>query len=151
MSLKTVFNRIKKAIKADDGILEPGATSTEIEAFQKSVKEEFDAVLPEDYLEFLKLVDGVEHNGLIIYGTKSSVSSDEGSELDLVEMNYVHRESEREELETCIVLAEDSSLLFTYNVGTGQFETRDMIGLDVEDTYASFVELLEEPLEYTLD
>ena len=83
------------------------------------------------------------------YGSKSSVSSDEGSELDLIEMNYVHRESEREELETCIILAEDSTLLFTYNVETNQFETRNLVGLDVDETYPSFQALLEEPLEYT--
>lgn len=45
-----------------------GATEEEIKIFIKRVKHEFKIDLPNEYIEILRTVNGVEFNGFILYG-----------------------------------------------------------------------------------
>lgn len=49
------------------------ASNEQIELLKKIVKEKFDHVLPEQYVNFLKTVNGLEFNGFIFYGVDSSL------------------------------------------------------------------------------
>ena len=112
--------------------------------------EKFDVVLPEEYLDFLSLVNGLEFNGLLIYGTKNSITDAGGSPLDLVEMNQIARESVKENLSTFIVIGEDSAGLLTYDPLEKAFQYRDRIGIDRVMNFSCFEELLTAEVAKTL-
>lgn len=45
-----------------------GVSAEEAEAFIKVVKDELGIVLPEEYLKILRILNGIEFNGFILYG-----------------------------------------------------------------------------------
>jgi hypothetical protein len=49
------------------------ATDDQIEVLKRTVNEKFGCILPEQYLDFLKKVNGLEFNGFVFYGVDSSL------------------------------------------------------------------------------
>lgn len=45
-----------------------GATEEEIRLFLKAIKDELQTELPNEYVKFLKVINGIEFNGFILYG-----------------------------------------------------------------------------------
>lgn len=51
--------------------MEPPATDGELESLAKIVEHRFSLQVPQDYLGFLKICDGLEFNGLLSFGSKT--------------------------------------------------------------------------------
>jgi hypothetical protein len=49
------------------------ASSQQIGLLKKTVKEKFNQVLPQQYLDFLRTVNGLEDNGFIFYGVDNTL------------------------------------------------------------------------------
>ncbi len=56
------------------------ASNEQINILKKTAKEKFNHVLPDQYINFLKTVNGLEFNGFIIYGVDSSLLETESNE-----------------------------------------------------------------------
>jgi hypothetical protein len=150
MSISDLLDSVKARSAKWGEVLEPCASREEILNVRKRVLEKFDVVLPEEYLDFLRLVNGLEFNGLLIYGTKNSTTDAGASPLDLVEMNDIARENVNFNLSTLIVVGEDSTGLLTYDPIKKAFQYRDRIGIDRVINFACFEELLIAELAKTL-
>lgn len=118
--------------------MEPPAADGELEILAKLVHQRFNLQVPQDYLEFLKICDGLEFNSLLIFGSKNSES--EGSVLDIVEMNDVFRDSDASSKLNELLVAEDSTGVLTFNSTTELFIYRDRISLESILTFGSFQE-----------
>ena len=72
--LEKLILKIRKVEgKYGDKLNEP-ASIMQINMFEKTVKERFsNMILPKQYVEFLENVNGIEFNGLIIYGVDTDV------------------------------------------------------------------------------
>lgn len=74
------------------------ASNKQIEILIKTVKEKFNYVLPEQYINFLKTVNGLEFNGFIIYGVDSLHLQVENNKTvyGFVEANEIWHENEHQ-------------------------------------------------------
>ena len=62
-----------EAIEKENGRLNAGCTAEELKIFEQKVLEKFKYELPEEYIKFLSVVNGLEFNGLILYGIDESI------------------------------------------------------------------------------
>jgi hypothetical protein len=143
MAITEILETLKTQAKEWGAIIEPPASADEIAQFKISVKEEFQIELPCEYLEFLQIANGLEFNGLIIYGTRNSTASHDTSPLDFFEMNVLFKESYRIALSEFVVIGEDSTGILTFSSSLNQFEYRDRIGVDRVTIFPNFKELLK--------
>lgn len=127
--------------------LEPPANSSELEDFVHRVQKIYSVTLPDQYKVFLQIINGLEFNGLIIYGTKNSESDPDASPLDFFYMNDVWQDSLRASMLDVIVVGEDSTGVLTYDRDAKQFQYRDRIGLDRVELFSSFEEMLKVEIE----
>lgn len=127
--------------------LEPQASRAELQNFAERLKQVYDLNIPVQYENFLRTVNGLEFNGLIIYGTKNSENDPAGSQLDFFEMNEALQDSLRARMLNVIVVGEDSTGVLTYDKGSKQFQYRDRIGLDRVEQFSSFEEMLKVEIE----
>ncbi|TDR75717.1 YrhA family protein [Photobacterium lutimaris] len=128
-------------------VLEPEASKVELQGFTEKFKTKFGLEVPIQYEIFLKLVNGLEFNGLIIYGTKNSDNDPDASMLDIFEMNKIFNDSLMFNRLNVIAIGEDSSGLITYDKDTKKFQYRDRIGLDRVEQFSSFDEMLSVEIE----
>ena len=144
MTILTLIEKIKSVAADWKEVLEPPATTSEIKIFADKIRSLYSMELPVDYLQFLEIINGLEFNGLIIYGTKNSELDPDGSPLDLIEMNEVMRDSLRADM---VVFGENSTGIIVYDNTEKQFQYRDRIGIDRIEPYSSFEEILKIEIE----
>lgn len=75
------LSQIRKVEEKYGDSLNAPASKEQIESLKKSAKEKFDHHLPEQYINFLQNVNGIDFNGLVIYGVDSSLKEGENNEL----------------------------------------------------------------------
>lgn len=76
---KELLSEIKKVEENYGDKLNEPATNEQIEILQKAVNERFKCVLPDQYIDFLKTVNGLEFNGFVFYGVDKEFSKDESN------------------------------------------------------------------------
>lgn len=63
-----IVNQIKQEMEKYSEKINDGATDNEIKVFTNEVREKLNIKLPQEYYQVLKIVNGLEFNGFIIYG-----------------------------------------------------------------------------------
>lgn len=94
---KAHLEEIRKIEKKYGDDLNKPASIDAIKELEQSVQEKFySAVLPEGYKQFLSAVNGLDFNGLVIYGVDSSISEHEADEEihGLIETNELWHEND---------------------------------------------------------
>jgi len=147
MTILALIEKLKAVAAGWGEVLEPPATPSEIKVFVEKVRSLYSVELPIEYLQFLKIANGLEFNGLIIYGTKNSELDPGGSPLDLIEMNEVMRDSLRANILDVIVAGEDSTGVIVFDNTAKKFQYRDRVGIDRIESYSSFEEMLNVEIE----
>lgn len=150
MTTLDVVEKAKSAMIAWGEELEPPATDSEIQELADRIHANYSIHLPVEYLEFLKIANGLEFNGVIIYGTKNSVVDSDASPLDLIEMNEVAKGSELGRFPGVITVGENSTGIIVYDGVAKMFQYRDRVGLDRVQPYPSFEEMLRTEIENVL-
>lgn len=88
--------KVRKVEEKYGDSLSAPASDEQAEILKKTVKEKFNQTLPEQYVSFLKAVNGLEFNGCIIYGVDNSFSKDEATQAitGYIETNEIWYENE---------------------------------------------------------
>lgn len=147
MNIKALISKVRAVASEWGEEFEPPATENELLEFINKTGKKLNVSLPQGYLSFLREVNGLEFNGLIIYGTKNSDTDPDSSPLDLLEMNEVIANGNDLSV---LVIGEDSTGLLTYHNETNIFQYRDRIALDRVDSFESFEEMLNIELNKVL-
>lgn len=71
---KNLLSEIEKIEQEYGTNLNSPASNEQIDALINAVQEKFEYTLPEQYINFLRIVNGLEFNGFIFYGVDSSFS-----------------------------------------------------------------------------
>ena len=73
-----------------------GATEQKIHLFIKTVKDELNIDLPNEYIEVLRIINGMEFNGFILYGIDQRLLDEQQNEkiYGLIEYNKLWYENE---------------------------------------------------------
>lgn len=128
-----------------------GATDQTIHLFIKTVKDELDIDLPNEYIEVLRIINGMEFNGFILYGIDQRLLNEQQNEeiYGLIEYNKIWYENEWQK--QYIFLGESNISWYVYDLTTHKFcELDNPSGTEIEifDNLDHMVEqLLSDALE----
>jgi hypothetical protein len=128
---------------------QPPATATDLEQLRDRAKRELDAELPDAYCELLQVTNGLDSNGLVIYGSRTApVVGYEKKNLSvegLVEANLGWRDHPSHK--RFVFFAESGSSLYGYDTDKRNYKILDrQSGTEMEDL-PSFDELISRALE----
>ena len=132
--------------KIEDEELPPPATEDRILELKDKTASEFQTALPDSYIEFLKLHDGLTYNGLSIYGSKSEPNK---YIIGLIEENKGLR-TDDDRFEDMLIFAEDDMSYYIYRISAAEFQIIDQVPLDVMESCLTFGDLLTEAIEARL-
>lgn len=145
--MKKLIEKVKFIANSWGEELEPPVLEVELQNFSAKLQKNYSITIPLQYAMFLQIVDGLEFNGLIIYGTKKSIMDPYSSSLDFFEMNNVFQGELRDRGYDIIIIGEDSTGLLSFDNKMNQFQYRDRIGLDRVESFTSFEQMLKEEIE----
>lgn len=126
------------------------ASNEQIEVFENAVKEKLKYVLPEQYLNFLRVVNGLEFNGLKIYGVDSSLSEDEANQsiIGYIETNEIWYENEHQQQ---YMFFGDSDIgWYCLDISKGVYVELDKPSGTLMEVYKDFDSMLEKALTDSL-
>ncbi|WP_242220621.1 YrhA family protein [Bacillus cereus group sp. BfR-BA-01380] len=141
---------IEKIEKSFNDKLNTSATENEVQRLREHVKENFSIELPIEYEEFLKTVNGLDFNGLVLYGVDPSLLETERDEqiCGLIEMNEIWYENEFQK--EYLFLGDSNIAWFCKSLSDGTYLELDKPSGTIMNTYNDCNTMLEEALKITL-
>ncbi|MDP5277803.1 YrhA family protein [Sphingomonas sp. DG1-23] len=117
--------------------VQAGADEARIGVLRGALQREFGATLPEDYAALLRRSDGVDFDGLVLYGSAQSEANPGpgGFWQGLVAANKLWREGPGHA--RYLVLGETDIDLFTVDLDGSNPVLRDKVSSDVNETFPS--------------
>lgn len=147
---KDNLEKIRQEQKQYDTDINGGISEKEARVFIKKVKKEFKAALPEAYLNVLKVVNGVEYNGFILYGVDESILKSEPTQAvnGFIDNNEILYEDEWEK--HYLFLGESSMSLYAYDVEAKKYYELDNPSGDVCEEFPDFEQMFDKLLQDAL-
>ncbi|MDT3499219.1 SMI1/KNR4 family protein, partial [Bacillus toyonensis] len=126
------------------------ATDSEVKKLRERMKKSFNVDLPSEYEEFLKTVNGLDFNGLVLYGVDSYLLDTERDEsiCGLIETNEIWYENEFQK--EYLFLGDSNIAWFCKNLSDGTYLELDKPSGTVMNTYNDCNTMLEEALKTAL-
>lgn len=145
-----LFLKIKDKREKRGRKLNNPASEEQIEILKKIVKEEFNQVLPEQYVNFLKSINGIEFNGFIFYGVDSSLLDVENNQTvyGYVDTNKIWYENEHQK--QYMFFGESNISWYCFDLLNGVYVELDNPSGTLMQTYIDFNSMLEKALEDSL-
>jgi hypothetical protein len=130
--------------------LQPPCSEQQIQRLVESASKELHTDLPADYLNFLRLTNGLDWNGVVIYAsdTVPITVHPARSIPGIVEMNLNFRDDSR--FEDLLVLGSNGMDLYTYRISIRLYEVYDEVPHELMDTFPRFDELMTQALTRSL-
>jgi len=139
----TVLEEIIDILNDDGGAMIPRpASDDEITQCQKELIEIGLEPLPQGYIDFLKINNGLAWNGIIFYSTYQVVEADNPDSfklMDLVTMNDDF--NDRFELDEKVLLGIADDDYYTYNIETQKYEVLEFSSREVMEEFDNFEDL----------
>ena len=146
-----LITRIAAESKADyDSDIQPPATEEALLRLSQKTQNELGADLPESYLNFLRLTDGLIWDGLFIYSSEKTPIVGEPNEFmhPFVDTNLIWRSHEPHK--KFLFFGDGDVSLYVYNLAEGHYEILDRPSETVIQTFPTFDEMLTEALRQRL-
>ncbi|HDR8170467.1 YrhA family protein [Bacillus cereus] len=147
---KNLILEIEKIEKSFNDKLNTPVTDSEVQKLRERMKENFNVDLPSEYEEFLKTVNGLDFNGLVLYGVDSYLLDTERNEsiCGLIETNGIWYENEFQK--EYLFLGDSDIAWFCKKLSEGTYLELDKPSGTVMETYNNFNTMLEEALKTAL-
>jgi hypothetical protein len=130
----------------------PQAPSSEaqIERLLERVRAELRTELPREYLDFLRLSNGLDWNGVVLYASETLpiVGHADRSVAGIVDTNLGFRDDER--FHDLLVLGSDGMDLYAHRISTRGYEMYDDVPHELVGSFDTFDELLTRALTRSL-
>lgn len=115
---------VRQRLGARDMFLGSPASGEDLKYLIASVRAEFSASLPEQYLDFLRRFDGLSSGGVFIYSSRPLVLNDgESYSHDFIELNKNFRDLEF--MRDFLVFGESDQDAYMLDLVFGRFQVRD--------------------------
>ena len=130
--------------------LQAPTTGEQIQVLIERARKQLHTEPPADYLNFLRLTNGLDWNGVVFYAsdTVPIVGHPDRPIPDLVEMNLSYREDPR--FEEILVLGSNGMDIYTYRIPKGIYEIYDEVPHELFETIPTFDELMTKALTRSL-
>lgn len=142
-----MFTTLIEALEADQAehgeVPQGPASAGEIDRLQAALHAEFGAVLPRDYALFLRRANGLDYNGLVLYGaTQTQAAPGPGGFWQgLGAANRLWREGPGHE--ALLILGETDLDLLTVTLAGAEPSLRDKVSGGLTSAFESVLDLLE--------
>ncbi len=146
-----LISRIAAQSKEDyDSDLQPPATEEALQRLHQKTRDELGATLPDGYLDFLRVTDGLIWNGLFIYSSEKAPILGETNEFmhPFVDTNLIWRDHEPHK--NYLFFADGEISLYVYNLMKERYEILDRPSETLISTFDTFDELITEALRLSL-
>lgn len=142
-----ILERIKKEHQKFNLQLQPPAKEESLAILQVLAHEKLCATIPAPYLNFLRITDGLDWDGLTIFATTTTliVGYEDRWIQGVVEANLAYRDFSP--MKDYVVFGEDGLLIFVYDLKKCEYQSRDRIALDVVDVFSSLEGLIAHALQ----
>ncbi|HET6975176.1 MAG TPA: YrhA family protein [Pyrinomonadaceae bacterium] len=142
--------RVAEEQRRFDSEPQPPATEEELQLVVQNGSKQLHTELPGDYLHFLRLHNGLDWNGVVIYGAGSNPISKHAdrSIADIVEMNLNYRDDPR--FADLLVLGSNGMDIYTYRISTDRYEIYDEVPHELIESFPTFDELISKALSRSL-
>jgi TPR repeat protein len=143
-SLMGKFDEILGILYQDESAMLPRfATDENIERCRKDLEELGLEPMPDDYIDFLKQINGLAWNGIEFYGTDVVSEDDSGYQLlDIVTGSDAGKERYDERINAeCLYIGRADEEIYVWNAEDERYEARDLT--DVTDVYEAFDTFVE--------
>jgi hypothetical protein len=126
---------------------QPPCTEERLERLRQRAREELGAEVPEEYADFLRARDGLNHNGLFIYASETSpVAGGTDATIEgFVEANLGWRDDEH--FNGYLVFGEGNMDLYVRHLPTGEYQVIDRTPGNLIETHPSFAQLIAAALK----
>ncbi len=113
-------------------------------------KKFFSVILPNDYLDFLKNLNGIEFNGFIIYGIdKDLLSIKTNNHINgLIEFNTIFYENEHQK--RYIFLGENNNSWYVYDIKLDVYFELDNPSWTKINKFSNFKDMLKSFIEHSI-
>ena len=147
---KDLILEIKDILESVNYKLNTPATDTEVQRLREHAKEKLNVDLPSEYVEFLKTVNSLDFDGLVLYGVDSFLLETEKGEqiCGFIETNEIWYENEFQK--EYLFFGDSNIAWFCKNLSEGTYLELDKPSGTVMNTYDDFKTMLEEALKITL-
>lgn len=126
---------------------QPACSLNDIEILKRNALNELGHTIPDAYIAFLSVLDGLDWNGLVVYASKRSpiVGFTDRFIEGFVEGNLTYQDFEP--LKDYLIFADDGDALFTYQISTSKYQVVTSVGLTLLESFNTFDELLYNALQ----
>lgn len=147
---KELLSDIRKIEEKYGDTLNTPASNEQIEILKNTVKEKFNHVLPIQYINFLKTVNGLEFNGFIFYGVDSSFLKIESNQTvyGFFDTNEIWYENEHQK--QYMFFGESNISWYCFDLLNEVYVELDNPSGTLMHTYSDFNSMLEKVLEDSL-
>lgn len=127
-----------------------GISEEEIELFIKNVEKELNLTLPDDYIEILRAVNGIEFNGMILYGVDEPILKEIPKQHvnGLIDSNKVWYENKWQK--QYLFLGEDSISWYVYDLKTKKYYELDNPSGEISAEFEDFEQMVDKMFEDSL-
>lgn len=127
-----------------------GISEEEIELFIKNVEKELNLTLPDDYIEILRAVNGIEFNGMILYGVDEPILKEIPKQHvnGLIDSNKVWYENKWQK--QYLFLGEGSISWYVYDLKTKKYYELDNPSGEISAEFDDFEQMVDKMFEDSL-
>lgn len=148
---KDVLKEIEKIVEKYRSSFRNPVSDTEIIKLKQHIQQKFrNIVLPESYIEFLKIVNGLDFNGLVIYGVdKVLTEKKEDEEIQgFIETNELWYENDWQK--QYIFWGDSDTAWYCYHLKESMYVELDKPSGTLIQSFDNFDSMLSDALETTL-
>ena len=144
---RTLLEHIREQKARYGESMQPPCRLDEREKLRFDAKNKLAVDLPEEYLAFLSIMNGLVWNGLCVFASERNliVGSNDVWIAGFTERNTEERAFD-DRLSGYAVFAEDGEVSFAFNIAESRYEVVSRVARYVDETFDSFDALLERAL-----
>ena len=130
--------------------LNEGCSQEEIDILQQEVNNIFQYDLPEEYVAFLSVINGLEYNGLVIYGIDENLIDKKNNQnvTGYIDTNQIWYENE--EQKKYMFFGDSDMSWYCYNISKKTYVELDKPSGELEQEFDNFADMLESALGNSL-
>jgi hypothetical protein len=146
---KKALMEVDKQRRENGLAMQPPASENDVKSVIKGAEEILGVKLPDEYLKFLRLVNGLNWNGVFIYSSKTSqIVGSKHSLQGIVEANEIWRDYEGHK--KYLFFGDSDMSLYGKDLITGEYKELDRSSNSVIQTYKGFDDMLTDVLKSSL-
>lgn len=144
------IEKIKIRREKRNRFLNLGCSATHLHIFQKEVTKRFKYELPKEYIEFLSKINGVEYNGLVLYGVDDSITDGNNNQTvtGYIATNEIWYENEGQK--AYMFFGDGNISWYCYDISRGIYVELDKPSGELEQEFQNFYDMIDSALANSL-